>query len=197
MTVLRTTRLRLEPVTARNAAMLWRVMQAPQLREFQDVPRYTRAEFERRVAQRPKRLHARAVGRFEWLVIPLTSRVAAGWVSLRLGDHAPGVAEVGYSLLEAFRGRGLALEATEAIVAAAFATSDIARVEACCVPENAASRRILERLHFVQTKLQHHGAVVRGQAVDIVVFEQTREHWAALQAGSANSIETPASPTPK
>jgi hypothetical protein len=62
MTVLRTTRLRLEPVTARNAAMLWRVMQAPQLREFQDVPRYTRAEFERRVAQRPKRLHARAVG---------------------------------------------------------------------------------------------------------------------------------------
>jgi len=197
VTTLRTARLRLEPVTARNAASLWKVMQAPNLREFQDVPRYTRQEFERRVAQRPKRLHARAVGRFEWLVLPLNSRVPAGWVSLRLGDHAPGVAEVGYSLLDAFRGRGFAVEATEAIVGVAFGTSDIARVEACCVQDNLASRHVLERLSFVHTKVQHHGAVVRGQAVDIAVFEHTRESWAALQAGSANSIDTPASRAPK
>jgi RimJ/RimL family protein N-acetyltransferase len=197
VTPIETARLRLEPVTARNAAQLWKVMQAPNLREFQDVPRYTRQEFERRVAQRPKRLHVRAIGRFEWLVIPLGSRVAAGWVSLRLGDHAPGVAEVGYSLLDEFRGKGYAVEATEAIVAVAFGTSDIARVEACFVPENVASRKVLERIGFSQIKVQHHGAVVRGQAVDIVVFDRTREHWAAAQAGSANSTVTPASRTPK
>jgi RimJ/RimL family protein N-acetyltransferase len=188
--LLRTQRLRLEPVTVDNAAALLRVMQSGHLREFQDVPRYTREEFERRVAQRPKRLHARAIGRFEWLIVPEGSSAPAGWVSLRLGDHAPGVAEIGYSLLLPQRGRGYAFEACVAVIEAAFATSDIARVEACCVPENAASRTLLERLKFTQTKYQRNGAVVRGRAVDIVVYRLAREAWA--QAGSANSIATSA-----
>ncbi len=190
MKLLRTQRLRLEPVTVDNAAALLRVMQSGHLREFQDVPRYTREEFERRVAQRPKRLHARAIGRFEWLIVPEGSSAPAGWVSLRLGDHAPGVAEIGYSLLLPQRGRGYAFEACVAVIEAAFATSDIARVEACCVPENAASRTLLERLKFTQTKYQRNGAVVRGRAVDIVVYRLAREAWA--QAGSANSIATSA-----
>jgi RimJ/RimL family protein N-acetyltransferase len=192
---LSTARLSLEPVTAENAAALLRVMLAGHLREFQDVPRYTREEFERRVAQRPRRLHARAIGRFEWLIVPHGTRVPVGWVSLRLGDHAPGVAEIGYSLLVAHRGRGYANEACVEIVATAFATSDIARVEACCVPDNAASRKLLDRLGFTQLKYQRNGAVVRGRAVDIIVYQLAREAWA--QAGSENSIATSAMRKPK
>jgi RimJ/RimL family protein N-acetyltransferase len=195
MKAIATPRLALEPVTVDNAAALLRVMQAGNLREFQDVPRYTREEFERRVAQRPKRLHARAIGRFEWLIVPRGGSAPAGWVSLRLGDHAPGIAEIGYSLLVPFRGRGYAYEACVAVVATAFGTSDIARVEACCVPENVASRNLLERLGFAQIKYQRNGAVVRGRAVDIVVYQLAREAWA--QAGSANSIATSATPKPK
>jgi len=195
MRPLSTPRLALEPVGTENAAALLRVMLAAHLREFQDVPRYSREEFERRVAQRPKRLHARAIGRFEWLIVPHGSSAPVGWVSLRLGDHSPGIAEIGYSLLLAHRGMGYAYEACVAVVAMAFGTSDIARVEACCVPENVASRRLLERLGFAQTKYQRHGAVVRGRAVDIVVYQLLREDWA--QAGSANSIATSATPKPK
>jgi ribosomal-protein-alanine N-acetyltransferase len=195
MRALTTARLALEPVTVENAAALLRVMQAAHLREFQDVPRYTREEFERRVAQRPKRLHARAIGRFEWLIVPRGGSSPVGWVSLRLGDHAPGVAEIGYSLIYAHRRRGYAFEACVAVVGAAFGTSDIARVEACCVPENAPSRRLLERLGFAEIKQQRNGAVVRGRAVDIIVYQLAREDWA--QAGSANSIATSATPKPK
>jgi len=194
---LTTDRLVLEPVTVENAAALLRVMLSANLREFQDVPRYTRDEFERRVAQRPKRLHARAIGRFEWLILPGPAAAPVGWVSLRLGDHAPGIAEIGYSLLSGHRGRGYAYEACVAVVAAAFGTSDIARVEACCVPENLPSRKLLERLGFAQTKHQRNGAVVRGRAVDIVVYQLRREEWAAAHAGSANSIATSATPKPK
>jgi len=193
--LLTTPRLTLEPVSVENAAALLRVMQAGHLREFQDVPRYTREEFERRVAQRPKRLHARAIGRFEWLIVPRGASAPVGWVSLRLGDHAPGIAEIGYSLLVAHRRLGYAFEACVAVVAAAFGTSDIARIEACCVPENTPSRSLLERLGFTQIKYQRNGAVVRGRAVDIVVYQLAREVW--LQAGSANSIATSATPKPK
>jgi hypothetical protein len=44
--------------------------------------------------------------------------------------------------------------------------------------------------------MQKSGAVVRGRAVDIVVYEFKREQWQA-QLGSANSILIPASSKPK
>jgi ribosomal-protein-alanine N-acetyltransferase len=191
-----TARLRLDAVTPSNAGALWRVMQAPDLREFQDIPRFTREEFERRVAQRPKHLHTRAAGRFEWIAALAGTRRPIGWVSLRIGEQERSAAEIGYSLLLQYRMQGYAAEAVSALVGAAFAFSDLARIDACCVPENAASRRVLERLGFAQTKSQKNAAVVRGRAVDVVVYEVTRERWAA-QSASANSIVMPASRNPK
>jgi ribosomal-protein-alanine N-acetyltransferase len=197
MKSLSTPNLALDPVTPRNAAHLWRVMQAAHLREYQDVPRFTKEEFEQRVAQRPKRLNARAAGRFEWLVTLAASRVAIGWVSLRIGEASRGTAEIGYSLLAPYRGNGYALEATCSVIEAGFAGSDLTQIDACCLPENEASRRLLDRLGFREVKLQRNGAVVRGRAVDIVIYELKRETWSARYDGSANSIVMPASPKPK
>jgi RimJ/RimL family protein N-acetyltransferase len=193
-------RLRLDPVTVENADVLWRIMQSAHLREFQDVPRYTREEFRERVAARPKRFDARAIGRFEWLVIGADSGRALGWISLRFGDHARGYGEIGYSLLAAFRGRGYAREAVATLIDAAFEAIALKGVEACCVPANVGSRRLLKELGFVQLKIQRHGAVVRGRPVDIVLYRQQREEWLAranAQAGSTNSIEISASANPK
>jgi RimJ/RimL family protein N-acetyltransferase len=190
-----TPRLRLEAVSVVNANLLWRIMQGAHLREFQDIPRYTRLEFERRVAQRPKRFNARVLGRFEWLVSLVESGSVIGWVSLRIGEQMRGGAEIGYSLLAPHRGQGYATEAVAALVGATFDETDLGRIEACCVPENAASRRILDRLGFVQTKSQKCGAVVRGHTVDVVIYTLTRERHAQL--GSANSMVMPASAKPK
>ena len=177
MRTLRTTNLVLDPVSIENCAVLWRVMQAAHLREFQDVPRYTREEFERRVAGRAKRLDARALGRFEWIVRVARTGEAAGWVSLRVGDLARGSGEIGYSVLLPFRGHGYAAEASRAIVDESFASASLARVEACCVPANEASRRLLRGLGFEELRVQRHGAMVRGRPVDIVLFELRRETW--------------------
>jgi len=193
---LSTPNLALDPVTPRNAAHLWRVMQGAHLREHQDVPRFTKEEFEQRVAQRPKRLHARAIGRFEWLVTLAGPRIAIGWVSLRVGD-ARGAAEIGYSLLAPYRGKGYALEATHSVIEAGFSGTDLIQIDACCLPENRGSRRLLDRLGFSEVKVQRNGAVVRGRAVDIVIYELKREAWIARYDGSANSIVMPASRKPK
>jgi ribosomal-protein-alanine N-acetyltransferase len=202
-----TERLVLEPVTADNAAVLWRIMQSGGLREFQDVPRYTREEFQKSVAARPKRFDSHATGRFEWLIVPAPGRNAIGWVSLRVGDHPRGAAEVGYSILAAFRGSGFATESARAIVDFAFRDSDLRQVDACCVPENVASRRLLARAGFEEIRIQKNGAIVRGRPVDIVIFEAYRDRWlradgapaapAPHQASSANAIVTPASANAK
>jgi RimJ/RimL family protein N-acetyltransferase len=172
MTVIETKRLNLEPVTTANAEVLWRIMQRPHLRQFQDVPRVDSAEFLRRVAGRPARFDGR-------LVRVRESGTPIGWVSLRVGEGTRGSAEIGYSIVAPARGRGYAREAAWGVVSSAFSRTQVARIEACCVPENAASRRLLAALGFTELRTQRSGAVVRRQAVDIVLYELTREAWAA------------------
>ncbi len=192
-------RLLLEPVTALNAVTLWRIMQTGQLREFQDVPRYSREEFERRVASRPKTFDTRSPGRFEWLVSLRASKRAIGWLSLRIGDRDRRTAEIGYSIVSAHRGQGYASEAARTIVAFAFEESDLLELSACCVPANVASRRLLASVGFLERRVARNGAIVRGRPVDIVIFELTRERYRSLlgRGESANSIVIPASANPK
>jgi ribosomal-protein-alanine N-acetyltransferase len=170
-------RLILEPVTALNAIVLWRIMQSGHLRDYQDIPRFTRQEFERRVAARPKVFDARATGRFEWLVMLAASRESIGWISLRLGDHSRGTAEIGYSILVPHRGGGYAAEAARTLISGTFETSDLHQIEACCVPENIASRKLLASLGFIEARVQRNGAIVRGKPVDVVIHEMPRERW--------------------
>ncbi len=170
-------RLVLEPVTKLNAAALWGVMQGRDLREYQDVPRYTREEFERRVAARPKRFDARTTGRFEWLIVIAGTSSAIGWASLRVGDIARKVAEIGYSVAATKRGAGYATEAVRQVVEYAFEASDLERMEACCVPANVPSRRLLTTLGFIEIRLQRNGAIVRGRPVDVMLYEMPRERW--------------------
>ncbi|GAC1305397.1 MAG: GNAT family protein [Vulcanimicrobiaceae bacterium] len=187
MKPLETDRLLLEPVTPANAMVLWRIMQSAHLREYQDVPRHTRDEFARRVAARPKRFDSRAIGRFEWLLVTREGQQSIGWFSLRVGDGGRGTAEIGYSIVATHRGAGYASEAAAVVVDYAFEESDLRRLDACCVPANAASRRLLARAGFDEVRVQRNGAIVRGAPVDIVIFELARESWLARGAGEERS----------
>lgn len=192
---LETPRLILEAVTPRNAIDLWQIMQAPHLRDYQDVPRFTRTEHLRRVGARASEFSGRAVGRFEWIVrVRASAGEPIGWVSLRLGDQPRGIAELGYTLVVNGRGRGYATEAVSAVSVYAFETPGIEAIEACCLPQNLRSRRLLERLGFNLMRSQPNGAMLRGRPVEIAIY-RLRGHPA--QRSSANSIVTSASAKPK
>ena len=105
MRTIRTVRLRMTPVTAANAGVLWEVLQEPDLRDYQDLPDVDREQFQRVVGARPKRFGAGAVGRFEWLLYYADGDDdVLGWVSLRIGDTNRSSAEIGYSVVRAHRG---------------------------------------------------------------------------------------------
>ncbi|MBV9102352.1 MAG: GNAT family N-acetyltransferase [Candidatus Eremiobacteraeota bacterium] len=171
-----TERLSLEPVNARNAVTLWRVMQHGHLRQFQDVPRLSREDFVRRVSTRPQHFDGRTMGRYEWLVQVRKDDIPIGWVSLRVGEAGCGSAELGYSILLEARGKGYATEAVRAVVNTAFGT-ELNAVDACCVPANTPSKRLLETIGFAQLRTQSNGAVVRGKPVDICLYRMTRADW--------------------
>jgi RimJ/RimL family protein N-acetyltransferase len=175
MKSLATARLALDPVTTSNARELWRVLGMPDLRRFQDIPRLRAEEFERQVRARPARLAPRITGRFEWIV-----RLAGepiGWISLRINERTAETGEIGYSLIEAARGHGYATEALTAVVDEAFGVTNLGELQACCVPENAASRAVLDRAGFGEIRLLRGGAMIRGRHVDVLLYALYRGAW--------------------
>ncbi len=177
MRTLRTPRLRLVPVTQRNAAELWLVLQQPDLRTYQDLPSVGVAAFEGMVGRRPPRLIEGAAGRFEWLVYMHRSRRALGWVSLRVSAGEPGAAEIGYSVVREFRARRIATEAVSALIDEGFTSAGLSLVRAYCVPENEDSRRVLERLGFMRESVLPRGASVSGRPVDVLSYVLAQERW--------------------
>ncbi|HTU70729.1 MAG TPA: GNAT family protein [Candidatus Baltobacteraceae bacterium] len=177
MRVLLTERLRLVPVTTQNAAVLWQVLQQPGLREFQDLPDVDLAQFRRMVAARPARLEQGAWGRFEWLIFFEGVSEPVGWTSLRVGERATGSAEVGYSVVQSARGRGIATECVRAIAAEAFSRLHLRKLRAYCVPENRSSRAVLARAGFAEDGVLPRGATVQGQPVDVLGYVLDREQW--------------------
>jgi ribosomal-protein-alanine N-acetyltransferase len=178
MRTLYSDRLVLEPVDGRNARELWRILGTPDLRRYQDIPRLRAEEFERQVRSRPRALQAQVTGRFEWLVRRGRPPESIGWVSLRVNERAPDVGEIGYSLIETARGAGYATEALRAIVDEAFAASELNELQACCVPENAPSRAVLDRTGFREVRLLRGGAMIRGRQVDVLLYAVARAQWA-------------------
>ena len=177
MRTLHSDRLVLEPVDSRNARELWRVLGAPDLRRYQDIPRLRAEEFERQVRSRPRLLQARVTGRFEWLVRAGEPIESVGWVSLRINERAPDIGEIGYSLIEAARGLGYATEALGAVVEEAFEASELGELQACCVPENTPSRAVLHRTGFREVRLLRGGAMIRGRHVDVLLYAVARGEW--------------------
>jgi RimJ/RimL family protein N-acetyltransferase len=177
MRLLRARRVTLAPVDGRNARELWDVLNGPDLRKYQDIPRVRPEEFERQVRTRPKHLRGGATGRFEWIVKAGDPPAAVGWISLRVNDRTPRIGEVGYSLMTDARGKGYASEALGAVIDEAFESADLDEVQACIVPENGASRSVLDRTGFREERLLRSGAVIRGRHVDVLLFTLTRASW--------------------
>ncbi len=163
-------RLHLAPVDVLNAETLWQLMQTPELRTYQDLPTMARAQFVGLVSAHTR--HAGLAGpvRYEWLVERAEDGSLLGWVSLRVAEGTSDNGEIGYSLLQEYRGRGYATEAVRALVEAAFQRARLRRLRAYCLPENERSRALLARIGFREEGRLRHGASLRGRPVDVLCY---------------------------
>ena len=89
-----------------------------------------------------------------------------GSVELRISQTDPAIADVGYLVAKAARGRGYATAALRALCAWGFEALDLARIEWRAHVGNEASRRVAEKAGFTMEGVQRAGIAHRGERRD-------------------------------
>lgn len=114
-----------------------------------------------------------------WAITRLDEDVLVGNVTLFSIDARQGRAEIGYALHPAHWGRGYAAEALDAVLAHAFDTLALRRVEADIDPRNAASCRLAERVGFKREGLLRERWHVAGELCDTALYGLLARDWRA------------------
>ncbi|MBV9211813.1 MAG: GNAT family N-acetyltransferase [Acidobacteria bacterium] len=96
-----------------------------------------------------------------------------GWCGLMFLEETPEV-EVGYGIAKDYWGRGLMTEAAAASLNHGFNTVGLERIVAVALPENTASRRIMEKLGMKYEKNTHH------YGFDCVYYAVTRDEFKSI-----------------
>jgi ribosomal-protein-alanine N-acetyltransferase len=97
----------------------------------------------------------------------------AGAISLENIIRGPAqTADIGYWVDRERNGRGLATRALEALIAEAFGPHGLHRLEASVRPENAASRRVLERNGFEVIGLARRYLLLGGEWRDLLLYQR-------------------------
>ena len=109
-----------------------------------------------------------AIGRFYWIAEQDEIPIAMVQIAVYVRDRSQNAATLGYSVAEAFQGRGVATETVRQVLPYAFDPRGLAveRLEAVAAVENTASRRVLEKCGFQFEGIQRGLLVIAGERVD-------------------------------
>jgi ribosomal-protein-alanine N-acetyltransferase len=177
--VLATARLRLRPLEDRDVDDLWPLVSDPDLPRLMTWAAHTdRGQTLAHIASTRDAL-ARGTGA-TW-AIEADGRVVGtiALIDIRFAYAALRVdrAELGYWIAPALRGAGLVTEAAQAVVRCGFEAIGLHKIQVRCVEENAASRRVIEKLGFRMVG-RHEDDVWRdGRWWTMLGYELTAAEW--------------------
>ncbi len=176
--VLETERFLLRAVTLDDVADMFRVMSDPQVtRYFGALPMATPAEAQERV-QMIQTAFQKQDG-VRWVIADRASGQLIGtggfWRLLKSHDRA----EIGYELAPEWWGQGVMTEALAAMLQFGFTRMGLHSVEAQIHPANNGSRRVLEKLGFVQEGYfrENYLDPVEARFTDTAVYSLLKATW--------------------
>ncbi|MTJ83585.1 MAG: GNAT family N-acetyltransferase [Telmatospirillum sp.] len=169
-----TARLRLRPLVPDDVEQVTRLLDDWDVaRTTSNIPfpydRDTGEEFIAKVEEES------AAGRA--LVYAIEDRLSGDLVGCVGGSVADGKAEVGYWLGRAAWGRGVATEALLRCLRVLFDDYGVASAWASVLPENKASRRVLDKAGFQFEETRRAELPARGITADLDFLTLTREAW--------------------
>lgn len=176
--ILKTERLLLRAITFEDVDAIFRIMNNPQVtRFFGHVPMQTRSE----AVQRVEGIQAafREQRGIRWAITSPASNTFLGSCGFWRIEQVHERAEIGYELASEWWGQGLMTEAIGAVLRFGFMTMRLHSIEAQIHPANIGSRRVLEKVGFVQEGYFHENYYdpVEASFTDTAVFSFVKTDW--------------------
>ncbi|WP_291389746.1 GNAT family protein [Devosia sp.] len=144
-------------------------------------PRWTESDLGQRVyAARLKRgrEEARAGTDYSFFIFTRAEGELVGGITLsNVRRRAAQFVNLGYWMGQAFAGKGYMTEAVSLVVPYCFETLGLHRIHAAFLPDNRASRRVLEKNGFREEGFAEHYLQIDGKWADHVLFGLTRERY--------------------
>jgi ribosomal-protein-alanine N-acetyltransferase len=100
-----------------------------------------------------------------------------GNCGIRLAEAGSRSGDLGYEISPEFGGRGYATEAARAMVSFGFEELGLHRVWGECVPENSASRRVMEKLGMSHEGRLRQTQRYKGRWWDTLVYGMLEDEW--------------------
>jgi ribosomal-protein-alanine N-acetyltransferase len=175
---LETERFTLRAFEPGDAADTFRIMGDPRVtRYFGQPPMTTPDEAVQRVESIVAAFEAREGIR--WAIVHRASGQFIGSCGLWRLIKRHLRAEIGYELAPEWWGKGVMPEVAGAVLAFGFTRIGLHSVEAHIDPANAGSRRVLEKLGFVQEGYfrENYYDPIEGQFTDTAVFSLLKKNW--------------------
>lgn len=179
---LRTDRLRLRPFDDGDREDIYALQSNAHVLRYWDSPPWTdRSSIDRFLAG-CRQLPEEGTG-VRVAVDRLSDDEFIGWCTFNSWNAAFRSASLGYCFVESAWGRGYATEAAEALLAWAYTTLDLNRVQAETDTRNVGSARVLEKLGFVREGTLREDCIVNGDVSDTWVYGLLARDWERRSTG--------------
>lgn len=100
-----------------------------------------------------------------------------GTIGLKNINHRMLFGEIGYGVGEAFHGKGFGTAGLKLFAEKIFAETSLRRIIAYVAEGNSASRRILEKVGFIQEGILREHYLIQGKPVNEVLYGFLRSDW--------------------
>ncbi len=172
----RTARLRLRPFEQADAGDLYALHSDAGVLRYWDAPPWSEHGRAERFIAACRQMAEEGTG-VRLAVDRVGDGAFIGWCALSRWNPDYRSASLGYIFDDAVWGHGYATEAAAALLAWAFDTLELNRVQAETDTRNVASARVLEKLGFVREGTLREDCVVNGEVSDSFVYGLIRREW--------------------
>jgi ribosomal-protein-alanine N-acetyltransferase len=172
---LATERLTLRTLTLEDAPDLFAYASDPATTVFVEWPRHETVADSRTHIRRLLTHHA--VGNYHWGITDRKDTRLIGTCGFIATTLAHRRAEIVYTVAPDRWGQGIATEAAAAIIRFGFVNLDLNRIEARCLPEHAASRRVMAKLGMTFEGILRQHVLMKGRFADLAMYAVLRRDW--------------------
>jgi [ribosomal protein S5]-alanine N-acetyltransferase len=176
--ILETERLVLRAMTPEDADDMFRIYSDPEVMRYWGMEPFTSIDHVLQRVARSAEMFREQTG-VRWAITRKGEGQVIGTCGHRRIIKEHHRSEIGYELARDAWGKGIMPEAVDAILRFGFERIGLHSVEALIDPANVGSRRVLEKLGFVQEGYFRESYYADGRFTDTAVFSLLKRDWAA------------------